>query len=135
MSVLRGALEHRGFAFIPIEFRDKNDRPAVRECLIDTAFNGVFHVPYRFYYLLTDEEPELSMERVRYGSGWQRTRRGKLLAVWFGVEREYDIFVGSPEAPEEPEEDVLIGTSLLAQCTLFIDYLSGYYILSKEETG
>lgn len=135
MSVLRGALEHRGFAFIPIEFRDKNDMSAVRECLIDTAFNGVFHVPYRLYYLLTDEEPKRRGERLRYGSGWQRARTGKLRAVWFGVEREYMVFVGSPEVPEEPEEDVLIGTSLLAQCTLFIDYLTGYYILSKEDTG
>ncbi len=96
------------------------------ECLVDTAFDGALMLPRAFTTMLqmsvTDQTEVMWVDETRV-----RRDIGRLRIKWLGTEYDAEVIVNEGE-------DSLLGTLLLSDTRLTIDYVTRTVLIEQVES-
>lgn len=123
MALESGRVNSYREALVLVRFRDG----AAIECVVDTGFDGGLLLPRGFVSQIQIQIiGELTFEMV--GGTRMSAEIGLADIDWLGRLRQVEVVVGEGD-------DALIGTELLINTTLVIDYASGNLAISAHENS
>lgn len=124
MQAMEGFLDARLFPYLNLEFPGQEDLLPVH---IDTGFNRELLIPRSLEYILGEalrwEGDYLAdPEKITYADGREEAVDSVYVKIkWFGSEREVIAHIMTDEKWKWKKK-ILLGTELLADCTLDINF-------------
>lgn len=126
MGTELGSIDGRGRPLVSITLPDRDTNLLA---LLDTGFNGALHCTRDIASVIGVVPQSEPIEVELAGGVMQNAQMGSLLIMWFGRQRQVDVFIAPSLAGRrrvvDGEPVALFGSSLLAPHLVLLDYGAG----------